>query len=351
MPVTNDTLRQIGLLRRQLDELTDAQTLALTQSWVNAWDTLLPEFEAAFAELVNGAKDGRVSRAAVARNIRLKAALQATREYLDILIPNAETGINRDIQQAVFDAVDGHEEVIRTQLPPNATAAQVGFLRVPDDALVAIVNRTTQQIHASSRPIPADIERLMKRHLVKGIAVGQGPAKTAAKLVKEAEGRFNGGLTRALVISRTETLDAHRAATQASERANRDVIKGWEWVATLDSRTCVSCLAKHGGRHDIEEFGPLDHQQGRCARVSVTKTWKDLGFDIEEPPSDTPDAKAWFDSLTPGTQAEIMGPTRLKMLRDGDITWDDLSTKRTTDGWRDSFGVTPIKDLLGKAAT
>ena len=351
MPITQETLRQSELLRRQLATLTDAQTLALTQAWVDAWDVLLPQFEAAFTELIAGAANNRLTRAAIARNVRLSAALQATREYLDILVPEAERGISRDIQQAVFDAVDGHEAIITTQLPPNVTAAQIGFLRVPDEALVAIVNRTTQQIHASSLPIPADIERIMKKALVRGIALGDNPKRTAAKLIKETEGRFNGGLTRALVISRTETLDAHRAATKASEAHNKQVLEEWVWSAKLDARTCPSCIAQHGSRHELTEDGPLDHHQGRCARVTVTKSWKDLGFNIKEPPSALPDAEAWFNNLTPSTQEEIMGATRLKMLQDGDITWADLSQRRETAGWRDSFHVTPIKDLQAKGGS
>ena len=45
------------------------------------------------------------------------------------------------------------------------------------------------------------------------------------------------------------------------------------------------------------------------------------------------------------TQKEIMGAERLQLLQSGSIQWADLSTRRQTDGWRDSFGVTPLKDL------
>jgi len=343
--ITTATLREVERLRRQLRQLTDAQTLALTRAWAEAWDVLLPEFEAAIVELVSGAVDGKVSRAAVARSVRLKGALQSTRTLLDVLSPGSADIISSGISTAVLDAVDAHEATIRTQLPPGQTGAGVGFLRVPDEALVAIVERTTQQIHSNFLPLSADMERKMKRELVRGIAVGANPRRTAARIIKETEGTFNGGLTRALNISRTETLDAHRLATKASEKANVDILTEWEWHASLDRRTCPSCLAKHGRRYPLEDDGPLDHQQGRCARVSVTKSWKDLGFNIEEPPSATPNAEAWFNSLTPATQAEIMGPTRLQLLQSGEISWGDLSSRRSTSGWRDSYGVTPIKNL------
>jgi SPP1 gp7 family putative phage head morphogenesis protein len=344
--ITTATLREVERLRRQLLQLTDAQTLALTRAWAEAWDVLLPEYELAITELVASAVDGKVSRAAVARSVRLQGALQQTRTLLDVLAPGSADIVSTGVSQAVMDAVDGHEALVRTQLPPNSASAGVSWLRVPEEALTAIVERTTGQIHSNFLPLADDVERTMKRQLIRGIAAGTHPSKTAKRIIKETEGRFNGGLTRALNIAQTETLDAYRGATKAADKANREVLAEWEWNAKLDRRTCPSCLSQHGSRHPLEDDGPLDHQQGRCARVPVTKTWKELGFDIPEPPSSTPNAEAWFNNLTPATQAEIMGPTRLQLLQSGDISWADLSSKRSTSGWRDSYGVTPVKDLV-----
>lgn len=344
MAVTTETLRAVEELRRAITYMTDAQTLALTRAWAEAWDVLLPDFEEAIGELLEDTT-GNIPRSVVARNKRLSGALQAAKAALQELAPLSADIVTRDVEQAVFDAVDGHEAVVTSQLPPGTAAASVDFDRVPSEALFSIVERTTQQIHSNFKPLAADVERIMKRELVRGIAVGDNPRVTARRLIRQTESRFNGGLTRALNISRTEMLDAHRAATKASEKANKELLAEWEWHARLDARTCPSCLAKHGSRHKLDEAGPLDHQQGRCARVSITKSWKDLGFDIEEPPSITPNAEDWFNNLTPQTQRDIMGPTRLKMLQDGDIKWSELSSRRSTSGWRDSYNVTPIKNL------
>lgn len=349
MAVTAETLRIVADLRRQLDSMTSAQTLALTKAWVEAWDVLMPEFQTALVDLI-GAGDGPVPYKTVAANIRLRDALQQARRVLDELAGQTNTVITNDLSQAVLDAVDGHAALVGSQLPPNTATAGVSFTRVSPDALAAIVERTTERIHASTKPLPADVERIMKRDLIRGITVGDNPQRTAARIVKQAEGRFNGGLTRALTIARTETLDAHRAATKASEAANREVLQEWEWHASLTGRTCPSCWAKHGTRYPLDQDGPNDHQNGRCARVSVTKSWADLGFkDIPEPEPVRQDAEAVFQSLTPETQKAIMGPKRLRMLQDGEIKWADLSTVKHTDGWRDSYAVTPLRDLKGAA--
>ena len=349
MAVTAETLRHVRDLRRKLLRLTDEQTVALTRAWVNAWDALLPDFEAAVAELVAKAVDGKVPYSVVIKNVRLREALAEARAALDVLAPQVAETVSAGLTEAVFDAVDAHAAIIQSQLPPPGTTVgvSVSFSRVPREALQALVDRTAETIHSTAIPLAADVEQEMKRALVRGIAVGDNPRRTAARLIKATGSRFNGGLARALNISRTETLDAYRAATKLSEQANTSILKGWEWSAQLDARTCPSCWAQHGGVHPLDEDGPLDHQQGRCARVTLTKSWKELGFDIPEPPSASPDARKVFDNLHPSTQAQIMGAKRLELLQQGKISWDDLSTKRTTGGWRDSFGVTPLKDLGG----
>src|SRR5690606_2119248 len=113
---------------------------------------------------------------------------------------------------------------------------------------------------------------------------------------------------------------------------------------------CPSCLSKHGTLYPVDDFGPEDHPNGRCARIDVTKSWKELGFNIEEPSDAFPDARAWYDGLTDDSKLSVMGATRMQLLNDGKISSKALATLRTADGWRDSYIQTPVKDLLGAVA-
>lgn len=89
----------------------------------------------------------------------------------------------------------------------------------------------------------------------------------------------------------------------------------------------------------------------RCARVPVSKSWRDLGIDIPEPPGVVPDALASFRAMPKSDQLAVLGHTRLALLDSGRISWSDLATRRQTDGWRDSMVPTPLADLLKLAAT
>lgn len=80
----------------------------------------------------------------------------------------------------------------------------------------------------------------------------------------------------------------------------------------------------------------------RCARVPRTKSWAELGFPgITDPPSTMPDAAAYFDGLTADQQREILGPKRHDAWQRGDYAMDQWAHRRSTDGWRDSFVVSP----------
>ena len=161
------------------------------------------------------------------------------------------------------------------------------------------------------------------------------------------QGQFMGGLARAERIARTEMLDSHRRADQAMAERNSNVIAAAVWVATLDRRTCPSCLAKHGDEYPPDAFGPEDHVQGRCTFVYRTKTAAELGFVgvKEPPPTDYKGQRdAWFDNLTEDSQNTILGKGRADFLRAGG-DWAALSTRRENPEWRAHHVSTPVRDL------
>jgi hypothetical protein len=133
--------------------------------------------------------------------------------------------ITSDLARVVQDAVAAQREILTTQLPglvdPRDLLVNV---RPRDRAFDVIVQRATEQITTRLRPLAPAADAAVRRELIRGVAVGSNPRATAARMVERAGGEFDGGLTRALVISRTETLDAHRAAAKARPgRAGRGV--------------------------------------------------------------------------------------------------------------------------------
>lgn len=346
MSATRETLRLLGQIRIQVADTVDAITDDLVRSWAYSWTLVLQDWEDAIAELQTMQGDGAwPSRRQIMRAERAQAALEATYRGLTELGELAGVRIVAGVSPVV-QAAQGQLNVIASQLP-TAPQARVGIqlVRADTEQIRAITTRVTEQITKDAFPLAGDGFEQIRKTLVRGIAQGQNPRVAARNLVRGIEVGYNHALNRAMVIARTELLDAHRAASQAHERANADVLADWQWIATLDTRTCPSCLAQHGNVFDLDVPGPIDHHQGRCARMPKTKSWRDLGFDIDEPPSLVPDAHRWFDNLPEDDRVAVMGAQRLQLLDSGQIGWDDLSSRRHNPGWRDSQVVTPLRDL------
>jgi hypothetical protein len=329
-------------MAEQLRLVTDAQTRALVAAWVAAWDEVAPDLNQVLLEMLVAGE--RVTKTQMRRSIRLRNALVVIAGRLQILAGQAEVIITGDLAAVIDTAGWAQASILDSQLPPGAMtiADFTRWSRVDARQIEAIVRRSTERIASRTRALSREAQTAVRRELIRGVASGSNPRVTARRIVDRVEGRFNGGLTRALNIARTETLDAHRAAAQLGQAQHTDVLAGWTWLATLDRRTCPSCLAQHGSEHPATEPGPFDHQQGRCARMPRTKTWRELGFDIDEPPSVLPDAGTWFAGLSVEDQRSILGPGRHAAWVEGRFPMSDWSVKRSTPGWRDSYGVAKV---------
>ncbi|NUO35645.1 MAG: phage head morphogenesis protein [Dermatophilaceae bacterium] len=349
MAIGDETLTLIYGMRVAMLKPVDATAQAIIRAWGVAWNEIAGEWDAALAELVSLSKDGKwPNRAQIARAKRAQRAMAITRDALQQLADELPITVTQVLPRMTADAADWARRITASQYPAQAgTAAEViaTFSKVDDAALSAIVKRTTQQVTSLARPLSAQAERAMNASLVRGIALGENPRTAARRMLERVHGEFDGGRNRALVIARTELLDAHRAGGMAQDKANADVLRGWQWVSALDTRTCPSCWARHGETFALDVPGPDDHQQGRCARVPLAKSWRDLGFDVDEPESTVPDARAKFAGLPREQQVAIMGKARLDLLDQGKVAWSDLAQKRSTAGWRDSWAPTPVKDL------
>lgn len=372
MAVTRSTLALTRRLRADIGTEADSVDRHLTGQWVTAWDDLERTWASAINALVAKAvADGAwPNRNQIARSTAMDA-LEASSRALDRL---AETTATTAIAgaRAVIDAdVDLEPRIIASQAPESQQEALEAYIREQDEepedgvlfqatvagmvagridasAIAAIFARTEGRVTADTWPLSAAATEAMKLSLIRGVTVGDNPEDAARDMLSRVQGAFEGGLTRAMTISRTEMLDAYRSACAYIHRANADVVNAWEWFARLDSRTCPACWGRHGKVFPLSDPGPDDHPNGRCTRLPVLKPWAELGITATEPPSMVPDAQTQFFKLPRADQLEVMGPGRLALLDSGDIGWDDLATWRNNPSWRRSnqpATVTALKQL------
>lgn len=342
MALTGDTWAQAERFRRDAAAITDAQVRAMVISYADAWDEVAADLEAAVTDLVSGAKDGQVTRAMVSRNRRLREALALIGDRLDKLAAESGAMVIGDLRTAVATATAAQDAIIATQLPKDVAArVLVRFEQVPFGAIDTMLARVTQQIHAKTLPLSAEAVDVMKRELVRGLVGGTNPNETAARVMRRVQGVFEGGAARAARIARTETLDAMREAARIHDTANADTLRGWQWVASLSSRTCPACWGMHGTEHPVTDPGPLGHQNCRCARVPVLKSWRELGIDIDEPADILPDPDSVFADLPKERQLQVLGPQRWAAWDRGDYPRSSWAVRRENSGWRPSYVTSP----------
>lgn len=141
---------------------------------------------------------------------------------------------------------------------------------------------------------------------------------------------------------RTAVSHVSNVASQETWKANAHIVKGWQFLATLDGRTTVTCAGLSGQFFPIGE-GPIPPRHIRCRSVSVpvTKSFKELGVDADE--------------LSKGTRASMDGQVAADttfadfLKRKGDSFQDQVLGKTRADLWRN--GKLDLADFIKSDGT
>lgn len=139
------------------------------------------------------------------------------------------------------------------------------------------------------------------------------------------------------------TAISHTASVARAElyEANSDIVKAEQWVSTLDSRTTDLCMSRDGHEYSVGEHRPLDdgppwlegpgqiHWNCRSVSVPVIDSAKALGFEL--PPLERAQYsgvaapgttyETWLKRQPAAVQDRVLGPTRGKMLRNGEVSF------------------------------
>lgn len=154
------------------------------------------------------------------------------------------------------------------------------------------------------------------------------------------------------VVADTAVAQAHAEGMMLGYRQAGDIIEGYEHVATLDRRTCTTCMALDGlvwierdgrmvGRGHGQLWGPPPsntHYWCRCLILPVLVALRDMPKNIRDaipagkraavagPVSDTVRAEDWIKTRDASELRAQFGPTRAQALLDGRATLVDLIT-------------------------
>lgn len=186
-----------------------------------------------------------------------------------------------------------------------------------------------------------------------GIAQGD----TSGQLIQRIRGGTRNGETvvgfmdiarrHADSLVRAATMATAERAKQATYDANDGLLSAVVWTSTLDSRTTVSCMVRDGLRYRVDTKKPIGHKvpwlegpgalHWGCRSTSrpETKSWRDLGIDLDEvPPATRASADGqvaadlkfedWLQKQSKAQQESTLGAGRADLWRNGEISFRDL---------------------------
>lgn len=207
---------------------------------------------------------------------------------------------------------------------------------------------------------------LVRREIQTGVAAGEPVAQMVRRLRGTRAGGFADGVLQtarhnAERIARTAVNHVSAHARQAVFEQNDDLIKGVQWVATLDSRTSQICASLDGQVFGVRSgLRPPAHPNCRSTVVPVLKSFKELGIPglknvgtgqrhareiLSGKVPETMTFGQWWKRLPRGKQDEIFGPGKAKLLRSGKITFGQLIDQRGRP-----LTLVQLEDLAGRVA-
>jgi len=131
-------------------------------------------------------------------------------------------------------------------------------------------------------------------------------------------------------LARTAAMHVGNQAREAVYAENADLVKGYQRVETLDSRTCLVCGVADGQIVKAGESRAMlpVHPGCRGVWLPVLKSWRELGIDADEIAPGTrasmdgqvSEYETWRDLLEkagPARRVEILGPSRARLYAQG----------------------------------
>jgi SPP1 gp7 family putative phage head morphogenesis protein len=175
--------------------------------------------------------------------------------------------------------------------------------------------------------------------------------ETAARRLRDSMGY---SLTAAKAVARTAINAASNRGLDQVYRANRDLMKGLKYTATLDTRTCEICGGYDGSIYSMKESRPHTpvHINCRCLFVPVMKSAAELGLGPMELPEtarasmdgaapETLEYPDWFLKQKAARQQAILGKKKYADWKSGAFT-----PKFLKEGWAGGCAHLEMLDIL-----
>ena len=184
------------------------------------------------------------------------------------------------------------------------------------------LSATQALVAATSKPMAGKlmaswVEDMSDNHLAaveQAIRISYTEGESLSKMIKRVRDVSQLNKRGAEAIVRTANTHISSAISQATYKANRKVLRGWQFMAVLDSRTTLICSGLDGSIHPIGK-GPFPPRHIRCRSTDMPVL---IGMDGIPRMS----YQQWLKRQPDEVIRDILGPTRARLFKSGKLTLD-----------------------------
>lgn len=189
----------------------------------------------------------------------------------------------------------------------------------------------------------------------RSVFLGEGVGKMVQRIRGTRARNFRDGIMdisrrNAEALARTSVQAVMNAARFDAARRNSKIVKGVQWLSTLDLRTSHICQGLSNLQWDLEgnpighshswPGAPPAHWNCRSTLLPVLRTWSDMaGKDVPEPPPPvqaTMDGKGarglsyeqWLRTRPEEEQRQVLGATRYELWSKGKLSMRQMIDQR-----------------------
>jgi len=297
--------------------------------------------------LLNRTEDDIIQQLSRLENERLNYVLRDVREVLKAAKVN-----EYDLLKTELTDLSHYEPKYVEQVISGAMPVKFDMTMPSTDLLSKIVTARPFQGKLLKEWIE-DLSESRRRSIRNAIREGMVEGETIGQMTRRIKGtranKYQDGLMQisrrgARTMVRTAVNHTATHARELTYLKNEDLISKIQIIATLDANTTPICQDLDGKVFPVGK-GPRPpfHYGCRTTTAPITKSFRELGFDIDEAPAGTrasmngqvsakTNYNAWLKGQSEKVQDDVLGPGRGKMFREGATVHDfvDKSGKSYT---------------------
>ncbi len=288
---------------------------------------------------------------------RLESLLSSVRSINKRAVDSAFSLLTEEMRaHALYEA--GYYPSLFDSLLPDVVLRKYPLMSITEEMLFSsVMSRPFQGKLLSEWADGLESDRMTR--INNAVRNGYLNGDSAVEIGRKIRGHANQGykdgvlqLSRANATTIAKTAISHLQATARDQfaDANKDILDCKQWLSTLDNKTSHDCIIRDRLRYTLEGK-PIGHKvpylQGpgkihfncRSTETLVTKSWRELGIDLDEMdagtrasmdgqvPADT-NFLDWIQRQPEWRQRQVFGETRFRLMKEGGMNPSEFYTDK-----------------------